>query len=52
MKNPSTLNEIEPAETFDDALTEVCRIGARKMLAECILDEVEAFILKPPGPPR
>ena len=46
MKKNNVLDLKKPEETFQDALTQVMREGARKMLAVALEKEVEEFLQK------
>lgn len=46
MKNDSSIIPLRQPEHFDDALTEIAREGARRMLAEALVAEADTFVAR------
>src|SRR5680860_1489065 len=44
MKEDSTVVEFRQSDSIDDPLTEIARDGARRMLAEALKAEADAFV--------
>jgi putative transposase len=44
MEKPTTVVPFRQADSIDDPLTEIAREGARRMLAEALRAEVDAFV--------
>jgi hypothetical protein len=44
MKEDSTVVEFRQLDSFGDPLTEIARVGARRMLAEALKAEADAFV--------